>query len=75
MTITEAMQQAATRHGVDLDAVIGPARHTELVAARWEGWANAHAAGHPYAAIARATGRDHTSVMHGVKQFQSRKEG
>lgn len=72
MTITESMQDAAARHGLSLKAVLGPKRYPELVAARWEGWASAHAAGHAFAAIARATGRDHTSVMHGVRRFNER---
>ena len=74
MTIIEAMNSAARSHGVDFQALLGPARHSELVAARWEGWANAHAAGHAFAAIARATGRDHTSVMHGVRRYNERNE-
>lgn len=74
MTITEAMQAASARSSVDLETIMGPCKHSEVVAARWEGWAKAHAAGHAFAAIARATGRDHTSVMHGVRRFNERKE-
>jgi chromosomal replication initiation ATPase DnaA len=74
VTITEAMQDAAARHGVDLETITGPCKQSEIVAARWEGWAKAYAAGHAFAAIARATGRDHTSVMHGVRRFNERKE-
>jgi chromosomal replication initiation ATPase DnaA len=73
MTITEAIQNAAARHGIDAQEVLGPKRYPELVAARWEAWANAHASGHTFAAIARATGRDHTSVMHGVRRHNERK--
>lgn len=74
MTITEAMQAAAVRHGVDLETIMGPCKQSEIVAARWEGWAKAHAAGHAIAAIARATGRHHTSVMHGIARHNERKE-
>lgn len=72
MTIMQAMEAAANRHGIALQDVLCRARYPDLVAARWEGWANAYASGHTFAAIARATGRDHTSVMHGVRRFNER---
>ena len=70
MRIDDAMQHAAERHGVALEDVMGPRRFGELVAARWEGWALARDNGHSFAAIARSSGVDHTSVMHGVKKYQ-----
>ena len=73
MTIMQAMEAAASRHGLALQDVLCPARYPDLVAARWDGWASAYASGHTFAAIARATGRDHTSVMHGVRRFNERK--
>lgn len=74
MTITEAMQAAAARNSVDLETITGPCKQSEIVAARWEGWAKAHAAGYAFAAIARATGHHHTSVMHGIARHNERKD-
>lgn len=74
MTITEAMSQAAARHGVPVSEVMGWNRKPRIVAARWEGWAKAVEAGHTRADIARATGKDWTSVMHGVRRFNERTE-
>jgi chromosomal replication initiation ATPase DnaA len=74
MTITEAMTKAATRHGVPVSEVMGWNRKPRIVAARWEGWAMAVEAGHTRAEVARETKRDWTSVMHGVRRYNERKD-
>ena len=53
--------------GTTLDAMRGHNRQRAMSEAR-QGlmWILHHRAGLPYAAIGRALGRDHTTVMHGV---------
>ena len=71
--IIDFMRQAADRHGVPAATVLGHSKLNEITLARWEGWADAHAAGYAFAAIGRVTGFHHTSVMHGVRRHNERK--
>jgi chromosomal replication initiation ATPase DnaA len=74
MTIIEAMRASAKRHGVSEGDVLGHTRKLHIVKARWAGWAKAVEAGHTRADIARAVGKDWTSVMHGVRRYNEGKD-
>ena len=59
--------EACTRFGVDREDLLSYCRYPHLVRARWWLWTELHDLGWSYSRIARATARDHTSIMHGVK--------
>jgi chromosomal replication initiation ATPase DnaA len=54
-------------HGVTLRDVLGPSSPRHLVHARWQIMFELRQRDWTFAQIGRVFGRDHTSVMHGVK--------
>lgn len=64
---------AAAEFGIPAVKLFGAGREPNLVAARWAAWLVAREwRGSSYPAIARAFGRDHTSVIHGVRLATAR---
>lgn len=59
-------------HASDLDpvAVMAGVRLRPHVQARWRAWGRLISDGHSYKSVAKASGFDHTTVMHGVKPEQ-----
>lgn len=62
------VESVAQRHGVTVDAVLGSRRTSEVARARHDLMAGLYGSGLAYAEIGRLLGRDHTSVMHGVRR-------
>jgi chromosomal replication initiation ATPase DnaA len=58
---------AAANHGTTLASVFGESRQRPDVKARWEMWRRMRADGLSLSQIARATNRDHTTVLHGLR--------
>ncbi len=52
----------------------GPDRHKQFVEARWVAWAEMVDRGYSYPQIGRFFGRDHSTVMHGVRRAREMKE-
>lgn len=64
--------RAAEHYGLSPKAVLANRRQTSIVRARWAvAWAAQHATEYSYPRIGRALGgRDHTTVMHGVRRAE-----
>jgi chromosomal replication initiation ATPase DnaA len=62
------VESVARRHGVSVDGLLGRARTAPLAAARHDLMCCLWASGVAYAEIGRLLGRDHTTVMHGVRR-------
>lgn len=59
---------------IPMSAIYGPRRRQDIVHARWLVMYLAYCEGMSYQVIGAAMNRDHTSVIHGVKQEQKRRE-
>jgi hypothetical protein len=55
---------------LDPVAVMAGVRLRPYVQARWRAWDRLISDGHSYKSVAKASGFDHTTVMHGVKPEQ-----
>lgn len=58
--------------GVSWAQYMGKARTERVRYARWEAWVALHEAGKPYYRIAKFSMKDHTTIMHGVRQWNER---
>lgn len=67
-TVERCLNDAALAHGVSVAAMLSPDRRRAYVCARWDAMAAMRDAGLSLPAIARVFKRDHTSVMHGLRQ-------
>lgn len=65
-----AVSEIADRHEVELHEVLGLTRRRNVVNARHEAMSALHDQGMTYPQIGRFFGRDHTTVMHGVKRWR-----
>lgn len=59
---------AAANHGVTIAQIMGEGRQRPIVRARWEMWERLYRDGLSAASIGRMTNRDHTVVLHGIRQ-------
>lgn len=59
---------AAQNSGIRAADILGPCREREIAHLRFAVWLALHTRGFGYAPIARRFGRDHSSIMHGVKR-------
>lgn len=75
-TLAEIVADVAARHDLHPELLIGPSRLRHLVIARQEAMAEAHATGrYSLPRIGRYLGgRDHTTVLHGVRAHRERSE-
>lgn len=65
------IRQVASAHGVDVSELLGRCRDREVCLARWEAMATIRARfSDSLLMIGRLFGRDHTSVMHGLRRFE-----
>lgn len=60
---------AAANHGVTIAQVFGEGRRAPVCRARWEAWERLYRDGLTLAAIGRQFGRDHSSVLHGLRKI------
>ena len=63
----------ARRHGVSPAHIYGDSRRHEFVHPRQEVMWLASRAGHSTTAIGRELGRDHTTIIHGIKSYEKRR--
>ena len=68
--INRAIEQVAYNHNLDVKTLMQPCRFKHVVYARWDLWDTMLKIGAPYAEIARVTGYDHSTVIHGIKLFR-----
>ncbi len=68
----EAVVQAAHMTGIPAEMIYGTSRRASIAEARQRAYTIAHGAGMASAAIARAMGIDHTTVLHGIRRSQQR---
>ncbi len=61
-------ESVARRHGVSVEGLLGPRKTHLVVTARHDLMSCLWGSGLPYAEIGRLLGRDHSSVMHGVRR-------
>ena len=62
-------RDVADKHGMTEADLYVRDRSFAVAAARWEAWAECRARGYSFPVIAALGGWDHTSIMHGVRQF------
>lgn len=74
-TMADIIRAVAARHGVSVDAMRGDDTSRRVATARHEAMAMARAGGRSLEQIGRAFHRHHTSVMHGIRQHESRQSG
>lgn len=73
--IYNIISTAAGRRGVTVAQMMGDNRHVPVVLARQEAWWRIwREHGHSYPRIAKMFGKDHTTVMYGVKKHIERME-
>lgn len=73
-TVERVLEVVAAAHGFTVEALVGPRRYRGLVAARQQAmWLARSVSGASLPEVARAIGgRDHTTVMHGVRVHDDR---
>ncbi len=60
--------EVAAAYGIAASDVMGTARTADFVSARWAMWKRLFDDGFSMAAIGRAVGRHHTTVMHALRK-------
>lgn len=60
---------AAANHGSSISQIMGESRRVPEVRARREIWRRLHRDGFSISAIGRMTNRDHSTVLHGLRQI------
>ncbi len=67
------VQAIAERHGLPVEAVMGRCRQREYVLARQEAmWVLRNRLGDSLPRIGRLMGRDHTTILHGIRAHEAR---
>lgn len=61
--------EVSEQTGVPLASILAHGRRAEVVRARWQVWALARDQGLSLTQIARATGHNHTTVLHGLRRM------
>lgn len=69
--VARIVAAVADETGISVEAITGRDRHAPVAAARHEVWTRLRLEhGWSWPAIAREFGRDHTTVMHGVRKVR-----
>ena len=68
LRVKMAVQLASEETGVTPAQIMGNGRTADVTAARQLAYVKARAMGLSYPEIGRAFGRDHTTIMHGVRK-------
>lgn len=67
ISIREMTRQACAETGQPIPEIMGKSRKAELCRVRERIWLRAHEAGFSSAQIGRVFKRDHTSILHGIR--------
>lgn len=67
-----AVAEACERFGIDPELILGRERSATVAQARIHAMAAMHAAGFSYQQCGRFFSRDHTTIIHAVKQARAR---
>lgn len=70
LRIKMAVQLASEETGISKAEIMGDSRRADVAAARQLAFAKCREMGMSYPAIGRGFGRDHTTVMHGVRKHR-----
>ena len=73
-TINLIIQEMAAKHNISTEYLLGHHRRAGIVWARFEiMWRARHEVGAAYELIGAVLGgRDHTTIMHGIKRYENR---
>lgn len=63
--------EVSEQTGIPLASILAHGRRAEVVRARWLVWAIARGQGFSLPQIARATGHNHTSVLHALRRMEA----
>lgn len=74
IAIKEITAGVAKLYGVTVEDIYGRGRDSDVVMARQEVWRRAYFIGNSYSKIGRVFGRDHSTIYHGVKAAQRRRD-
>lgn len=66
-TTQELVADAAAKHGLTPQQILGHNRRRDIVRARWEAWKAARDQGWTLSKIASEFNRDHTTILHGLR--------
>lgn len=69
----EVVRSVAAASGISIATIKGHRRTPTAAAARHLVWGILYREGYSYSQIARASTRDHTSIMHGVRRDEQRR--
>ena len=72
--IHQIIREAAAKHNISTEYLIGHTRRRGVAWARFEiMWRARHELGAPYQLIGHVLGgRDHSTIMHGIKRYENR---
>lgn len=72
-TVRKFVAEVSKEYAIPANHILGPSRIAEVVEARQEVMRRAHAAGVSFSRIGRDLGgRDHTTIIHGVRRAEER---
>ena len=70
-SVQAIIDEVAQKHCVDVSLIMCDCRYPEVVRARWEIMQRLHVGGLSHSQIGRILGKNHTTVMYGLRQVQS----
>lgn len=63
------VEQVARRHEITVDEILSPDRSRRLILPRWHAFSELRRIGFSYPSIGKIMGRDHSTVIHGIRKF------
>lgn len=73
MPIARIVSEVAAEFGIEVTVILGRSRVREVAFARQEVYMRAREAGHSFSKIGREMGRDHGTIVCGIKSVQMRR--
>lgn len=70
VTVREVVARIASERALAVSDVLGPSRCRNVAEARWAIWAILRKRGYSFPRIGQLFGRDHTTVIHGVRRLR-----
>lgn len=73
-TMKDIVQEVSQRHGVSVEEIMGSSTEQRVVRPRMEAYGIIRAElQHSFTMIGNFFGRDHTTILHGVRRYQAMK--